>query len=285
MSKFASKVMLVGITIHGWQARKYDRKISVEVAEQHAATADAGRFNKHLLPGSAASYEAVHKKGRELRTFYYENTLPWSKEGQRILPTTNYETFAEGVRKYRREYAVLAEDFLREYPILKEDARVLLNGMFNESDYPSVEEMRGKFAIEVETLPIPAARDFRVELADTEVLRIQQEIENRMNREFLKANQDLWNRLRLAVDNMVLRLGDPKGRFHDTLVSNLQELVELVPKLNFTGDEALEKVGARCAEELAVHDPQVLRDDAGLRARVAAQAREISSAMDAYMTF
>lgn len=110
----STKAMLVGLAIRGWQARKYDRKISIEVAEQHAATPDAGRFNKHLLPGSAESYEAVHKKGRELRAFHYENTLPWSKEGQRILPAANFEDFSEGVRRFKREYAMLVEEFLRE---------------------------------------------------------------------------------------------------------------------------------------------------------------------------
>ena len=83
---------------------------------------------------------------------------------------------------------------------------------------------------------------------------------------------------------MVVRLSNPEGRFHDTLVSNLQSIVELIPKLNFTGDRNLEQIGATCAEALAVHDPQALRDDAILRARVAAQAKEISSIMDAYMS-
>ena len=36
ISSLSQKAMLVGITIHAWQARKYDRKISIEVAEQHA---------------------------------------------------------------------------------------------------------------------------------------------------------------------------------------------------------------------------------------------------------
>jgi uncharacterized protein (UPF0335 family) len=276
--------MLVGLAIHGWQARKYDRKISAEVAQQHAATSDAGRFNKHLLPGNAESYEAVHKKARELRSFYYENTLPWSKDGQRILPVANYEDFSEGVRKFKREYTILAENFLREYPILKEDARILLNGMFNEMDYPTVEDMRSKFAIELETLPLPSAEDFRVALADGEVARIQREIETRLQQEFLKSNQDLWNRLRLAVDNMALRLGHP-GRIHDSLVGNLQAIVEMIPKLNVTGDENLEKISATCADALTGHDSQALREDTGLRAKVAAQAREISSIMDAYMAF
>lgn len=277
------KAMLVGLTIHGWQARKYDKKISVEVAEQHAATADAGRFNKHLLPGSAESYVAVHKKGRELRTFYYDNTLPWSKDGQRILPTANYEEFSEGIRKFKREYQLLADDFIREYPILKEDARILLNGMFNASDYPTVEEMREKFSIELETLPMPSAGDFRVALADKEVERIQREIEERLQQEIANANKDLWQRLRTAVDSMVVRLSIPEGKFHDTLVSNIEDIVDLIPRLNMTGDQNLENVREACQKALTIHHPQVLRDDVVVRAKVAAQAKEITSIMDAYM--
>lgn len=283
ITNLSQKAMLVGLTIHAWQARKYDRKISLEVAEQHAATADAGRFNKHLLPGNAESYEAVHKKGRELRAFYYENTLPWSKDGQRILPTANYEDFTEGVRRFKREYQLLADDFIREYPILKEDARVLLNGMFNEMDYPTAEEMRDRFSIDIETLPLPTANDFRVALASEEVERIQRQIESRLQQEMANANKELWNRLHYAVDNMVLRLSNPEGRFHDTLVSNLQQIVELVPKLNFTGDEDLQNVSDACSAALAIHSPQALRDDMALRTKVAAQAKEISNIMDAYM--
>lgn len=282
-TNLSQKAMLVGLTIHGWQARKYDRKVSLEVAEQHAATADAGRFNKHLLPGNAESYEAVHRKGRELRAFYYENTLPWSKDGQRILPTANYQDFTEGVRTFRRAYQLLADDFIREYPFLMEGARVLLNGLFNETDYPTADEMHERFSIDVETLPVPTADDFRVALASEEVERIQHQIESRLQQEMANANKDLWNRLRDAVDNMVLRLSNPEGRFHDTLVTNLQKVVELVPKLNVTGDQDLQNVSDVCSAALAVHSPQALRDDMVLRARVAAQAKEISNLMDAYM--
>lgn len=281
-SNLSSKAVLVGLAIHGWQARKYDRKISAEVAEKHAATSDAGRFNKHLLPGGAESYDAVHKKGRELRAFYYENTLPWSKDGQRILPTANYDKFSEGVRKLRREYESLAHDFIREYPILKEDARLLLNGMYRDSDYPQPSEMMEKFSIELETLPLPAASDFRVDLGNEEVARIQKEIQERLEREFSNANKDLWERLRVAVGNIVGRLSSPDGKFHDTLISNLQDLVNLIPSLNVTGDENLEAVRKSCAA-LTAHSPETLRNNTSIRADVAKQAKEITAIMDAYM--
>jgi hypothetical protein len=130
---------------------------------------------------------------------------------------------------------------------------------------------------------LPSAADFRVTLADAEVARIQREIEARLQQEVAKANKDLWNRLRNAVDNMVNRLGNPESKFHDTLVRNLEALVELIPNLNLTGDQDLEAVRAKVEEVLVVHAPQTLRDDSVLRARVAAQAKEISNLMDAYM--
>ncbi len=281
-NNLSTKAVLVGIAIHGWQARKYDRKVSLEVAEKHAATQDAGRFNKHLLPGGAASYEAVHKKGRELRAFYYENTLPWSKDGQRILPTANYEKFSEGVRALRREYETLAREFAREYPILKEDAKLLLNGMFQNSDYPDPSEMMVKFSVEIETLPLPVASDFRVDLGKDEVERIQKELQSRLEKEFANANKDLWTRLQNTVSNIVERLSFPDSKFHDTLISNLQDLVNLIPSLNVTGDSNLEAVRKRC-EVLTAHSPAALRTDIEVRADVAKQAREISRIMDAYM--
>jgi hypothetical protein len=277
------RVILVGLEIHGWVARKYDRKISHDIAEQHSATKDAGRFNKHLLPGEAEAYEAVHKKGRELRSFYYENTLPWSKDGHRILPTKNYEAFSEGVRRFKREYANLAEQFIRTYPLLKEDAKILLNGMFRESDYPRPEDMRGRFSIRLETLPFPDSGDFRVSLGEKEVMRIREQIEARVKQEINAANQDLWSRLKTAVDNMVLRLSDPDGKFKDSLVGNLENIVALIPKLNFTEDANLNEMRDRCEGSLIGVDAETLRTNPGVRARVAEDARKISSAMEYYM--
>jgi hypothetical protein len=263
-------------------ARKYDEKVSLDVASQHAATANAGRYNKHLLPGNAASYEACLKKGRELRSFYYENTLPWSKDGHRILPVANYGPFSDGVRKRRSEYMLLAEQFLREYPILKEDARILLNGMYRESDYPSVDEMRAKFSVELEVLPLPSGDDFRVKIADEELERLRAEVDERLRREFAEANRDLWNRLYEAVSNMALRLGNSESRFHDTLVENVRELLALLPRLNVTESERLNEVLARC-EPLVAHSPATLRADMGVRQAVASRAAEITNMIAAYM--
>jgi len=136
----------------------------------------------------------------------------------------NYEKFSEGVRHLRREYEFLAREFIREYPILKEDARLLLNGMFLDSDYPDPSAMTDKFSVIVETLPLPAASDFRVDLGQAEIERIQGELQTRLQNEFTNANKDLWDRLSLAVATFVDGCKYPTPKFHDTLITNLQDL-------------------------------------------------------------
>ena len=131
-------------------------------------------------------------------------------------------------------------------------------------------------------MPLPAASDFRVDLGKDEIERIQKELQSRLEKEFANANKDLWTRLQNAVSNIVERLSFPDSKFHDTLISNLQDLVNLIPSLNVTGDSNLEAVRKRC-EALTAHSPAALRTDIEVRADVAKQAREISRIMDAYM--
>ncbi len=281
--KLNEKCMLVALQVHCWQARKYDKKISTEVSEQHAATSDAGRYNKHLLPGDTKSYDKVKTKAGDIRAFHYQNTLPWSQDGQRILPSANFLTYTEGMRHHIEDYEMLVSMFLMEYPSLKENARVLLNGMYRQEDYPGPVELKSKFGVEKDFTPLPDADDFRVKLADQEIERIRQQIEQRVASEVETAQNDLWQRLRSAVDRMVERLAKPNAVFRDTLVTNLREVVDLIPNLNLTQDEDLEQIRKHVANVLTVHDPQELREDLGLRSLVAKQAEEIASAMQAFM--
>lgn len=54
-----ARALLVWLTISGWSARRYDRQVTNKVNAQYAASTDAGRYNKHLLPGDAPSYKAL----------------------------------------------------------------------------------------------------------------------------------------------------------------------------------------------------------------------------------
>lgn len=75
MNNLTEKAMLVRLSISQWTARKYDKKISREVASLHNTSSDAGRYNKVLIAKQAI--EAIQKIVSESRTYHYINTLAW----------------------------------------------------------------------------------------------------------------------------------------------------------------------------------------------------------------
>jgi hypothetical protein len=71
--------------------------------------------------------------------------------------------------------------------------------------------------------------------------------------------------------------------FRDSAVNNIQELVDLLPALNVTGDTSLTKVTNDIKERLLAGSPQELREDPMLRKTVAKDARKILEDMEGYI--
>ena len=83
------RAMLAAVHIRIWTAVKHDRKISRDVASQHGAHRDAGRYNKQLLRGED-KLDDLRTLAGQIRQYFYKITLPWSDEGFRLLPSNFY---------------------------------------------------------------------------------------------------------------------------------------------------------------------------------------------------
>ena len=70
--------------------------------------------------------------------------------------------------------------------------------------------------------------------------------------------------------------------FRDSVVTNLVKLVDVLPKLNVTGDPELERLAAQVRASLLV-DPQELRKSESIRSETAKAALAIADRMSAYM--
>jgi hypothetical protein len=196
--------------------------------------------------------DRVHKKSTLIRTKFYENTLPWGIEGTMMLPSANYLKFVTEFRREKGEWQYLVDDFERHYPQLKLDAQRLLNGMYNDADYPSESEIGRKFKMDMAIFPVPAT-DFRVSIASDELTRIQQDVEARVKDAQQQAMQEVWNRLYERVKNMAEKLADPKAIFRDTLVDNLRDQCDMLTRLNFTDDPNLEALRSEVEANLLKH--------------------------------
>ena len=73
------------------------------------------------------------------------------------------------------------------------------------------------------------------------------------------------------------------GTFHDTLVSNVTELADILPGLNLAQDPALDAMARRLREDLASVDADTLRADPIVRADTAAAADAILRHVSDYL--
>lgn len=280
--RLSDQAVLVQLNISQWTARKFDRKVTKDVADSHGATTAVGRFNKSLLPASDLLSD-IHKKTNYIRNKYYENTLPWGIEGTQLLPSANYLAFMTDFRKEHSEWNHLVSLFVQGYPQLKRDAKSFLpGGLYNESEYPDPGSIYTKFKMDLAVFPVPTS-DFRTQISESELENIRQDVEARVQQASQTAMQDVWQRLYDRVKHIAEKLADPKAVFRDSMLEHTQELCALLPRLNFTDDPALEAMRRNVEQSLANHHPDALRNDPVFRSTKAAEAQKILDAMTAHM--
>ena len=277
------RAMLAAVHISLWTAVKHDRKVSQDVADQHGAHHAAGRYNKQLLHG-AARLDDLRTLAGQIRQYFYKVTLPWSDEGFRLLPSKFYFDVAAQMRRDTSDFELAVEAFLTVYPKYIAQVRPELNSLFREEDYPSAEKLRGKFGVKLDILPIPSGADFRVELSAEEQARVAREIDTSVRQSLARGTEDLWRRLREVVSHMADRLSEPDTRSHPTLVTNVAELVEILPRLNVVEDQELDRLAGQVRAKLCAHSTQELKKQDGLKAQTASSATEIVAEIDSILS-
>jgi len=264
--------MLTEFNASVWTARKLDKSATEEiVTSKNAAAKDAARVNKSLLAGRSELEDIQSMIGRA-RSFVYDNTLPWSDSGLRLLPTINFERFAAKMNAFEEEFAMMVQAFVDIYPTLITAQAMALGDMFKRDEYPTQNAIMTKFAFRVNYLPVPTAGDFRVDVGNAAMDDIKTKLERIAQERVDAAMQDVRARLGDHLKRMSDRLttdyveGEAKARrFHDSLVDGALELCDITKSLNVVNDLDLE--AARKALEVALCgvDPKDLRKDEGLR--------------------
>lgn len=282
-NNLSSRAMLVSLSISSWYSRKFDRKITQDVASEHNTNENAGRYNKNLLSFEAPSHKAVTVSIARAKVEHYAQTLPWTDEGFRILAATNYIPYTEGLRARRAEFEKATSVFIAEFPALQERAQREAPSMYREEDWPTPEMLKYKFGFRLRVLPLPSAEDFRVSLGGEAVEQIRAQIEHDTHEAVTEAVKDLYSRLHKAVTHMVEKLSTTDARYYNSMVWNLRDLCELVPRLNFTNDPKLEDLRRQIELTLTTHEVDELREDKKLRSKIAKSAAQIESDLSAFM--
>ena len=273
--------MLVNLRITAWSGRLYDRQASNHVAVHHDASASAGRYNKRLLP--KAAFAALTATMSKIRSSHYEQTLPWDDQGSRLLTVENYEHYIELLNGLRERVVRERARFIEDYDDNIDQARLDLGKLFRIEDYPTKDALQGKFAIRYRITPVPDADHFIAKLACDDTDRVKRDIERQIEERLHDAVADLYRRLGEAVERVSERLQeDDKGKplvFRDSMIDNIRGLVDVVPRLNIFGDDALARLCEQVKDKIACVDPDTLRPSRNFDPAARAQVKRDADAL------
>ena len=185
--------LLVAVNISQWTARKFDKDASSETNAHYGATENGGRFNKQLI--SRESMSEVSKAATELRNYVYKVTLPWNNANQRLLSSKLYFDFTKKVRELTAVFDTAADGLANQYGVLVQDAVINLNGLYNAGDYPDPADIREKFSVNVDIVPVPAGDHLILDIEDRECQKLRDELDANVDKMVSDAKREVWERL------------------------------------------------------------------------------------------
>jgi hypothetical protein len=281
-----TKAFLVRPSVSVWTARKLDKDAGESTARTAGADEKAAvKVYKSLV--ACDELEAVKQLDTKIRSMHERRTVPWHYKGPGAITAAGFPAYLEEFETLQAEFNRAAEAFCVRYGGAREAASSHLGGLFNESDYPTVDVIRAKFSATLSCEPMPDSNDFRVVgLSDKHLNAIKADMQSRFDGALKSAQSEMWDRIVERVEKLMTKLrgyqssdesatGKTEGTFRDTLVANVQELVNLLPSLNVTNDPALTDIATKMQRDLCQYSPKVLREDGGKREDVATAAQAI----------
>ena len=255
---FVSNAMLVSLVISQWYNTITDQEITDTLAVNHKAKKFAISVRKQLLAKRGAVIK-VQAALTALRSYHNAMTLPWSK-GIGIIKSSKYTEYSAKIRQLITEVNIAVQDLVKEFPALKTDAKDnLLGDLYKDSDYPDVLNLKDKFNIKVDVVPVPKKGDWRIDLVGEELDKLDQALEEREKERTAAAMKALWERLYNPVKHMVEVLGKDNPKIYNTLITNISNLTEILPDLNILDDPELNKLGTEIEEKLCDSSIEELR--------------------------
>lgn len=217
---------------------------SRKVAGAEVLTTDADvsllRVSKTLL--ESTELEAIRQHDTKLRKWLGNTCLPYDI-GILLLPVGLIQQAEVKLQEHKVERERLIEAFVAAYPQIKEEAQRQLKGLYHESEYPTVDEVKEKFRFEWQYINfgIPG----QLQKINPELYRQEQE---KAAAQLKEAANEVVAVMRGTLFDMVNHLkerltpsadGKPK-KLHESAIEKVKEFLNTFDLRNVTDDKQLE---------------------------------------------
>lgn len=276
--KLSEKVLLASLNVSCWTGRAFDEKATSKVASSANVDTKAGRFNKALLPQKPEEFTALIQQGNAIRDKFRQMTLAYQQDGIRLMPVKVYVEWTEYLQKQVEIREKMVKTFVDAFPTLVLQAQIQLKTLFNKADYPLVTELPEKFTVANSFLPFTDVENLTLALNQADVDRLKVNIANSNAQSVAECNNEIVQRLFQAVMRLAQRSCSDANRFHDSVLRQLKDEVQLIPQLNFMDDQRINEF-VNEASQLLIFDAEAIRSSPVVKNNVSNQAVTLAENM------
>lgn len=267
--------LLVKMKISFWDGFKKDKDASETVDKVYKTEGRAGNFNKRLFDKSVL--KPIRNHINQIKEEHGRMTMPWCYDGVYILPNNLFFKYTETMRGITDALSSAVDNMATQYPVYVAAQRNKLGELFNPDDYPDPETLKEKYGVSFNFFPVPSTNHFLVDMENAQLQQLKTELTQNLYNTQKAALDTLYKKVLKLVEHLHERLDDPANTFHESLLSNLDQLVSVLPGLNVFEDEVLNQVYTQLREKVLICDVKELRDNSVKRREVAANAFDVAA--------
>ena len=287
--KIQNQAVLVAVKITKWSNAKTDKSITEEVTSSKKADSDMIRVRKNLIK-SAVVKAMSQIAGRIRNNLIGKLCVPWAA-GEYLLNVDLLDQFEREWEKHEDRWNANLKELGNEYDNAVSKARTILGDAFDESDYPSRDEILAKYSLSKKIRNLPSGDDLRVALPQAKLDRMKADIESDVTSSLEGAMQSVHERVADTLAHLIEKLNDfgvdaktgkATGVFRDSTVTNLTDLASILPSLNLTGDPKLTEASNSLLTQLRDLDPEKIRNSESHRKDVVSKARDVADKLSGF---
>jgi len=231
----SANAILCNLNISVWTGTKTDRDAGDDLTELQSAKRGSAKVIKSLL-GDCSELREVLRISTQARQALKAMTLPWIDRGARLVPVSRYTKVQAMLLKCQHDFYNALDTLVDVYSDRIAQSRVSLGHMFDETDYPPLEEIRARFALEFVFAPVPDNGDFRIKVADDAIAALQSQYSQALDTTVKDGISSAMSAACAVFEKLSERLTaieahdgyGAKPKLHASLVESIHEALDLV---------------------------------------------------------
>lgn len=257
------------------------RTLSEEAAEKHQADRSSVRGIVQII--TAQDRAEITQCINQARQVFYANTLPWDDNAYRLIPLVRYTTLKHELDTIQNAFDDAVHELVANYDMLRKDYHKRVNDLAQEVPFPAKDELERSFKFELIEMPISDTSDIRLRHVDPNVVEQMKVRINQQNATRLaEAQTEIISRLSEMAGRIKTQAGKEKGRLFESLVTNINDAVAVLPGLNVSQDPEITRLIEAVKVKLGSLDIEDMRDSSYARREAVKAADDVLKELQSY---